>query len=39
MYINGGDYFEMVASGDAESMIVHNQTRFRLVSDFGEINP
>ena len=33
LYFNGGDCFEMVASGDAQRMIVHNETRLGLFKD------
>ncbi len=33
VYFNGGDYFEMVAIGDADSMIVHNRIRFSMLTD------
>ena len=35
LYFNGGDCFEMVASGDSGSMIVHNQARFDLFHEPG----
>ena len=30
LFFNGGDSFETVASGDAESMIVYDESRLRL---------
>ncbi len=37
LYFNGGDSFEMVASGDPKSMSVFNQPRFGLFMDPGEL--
>lgn len=33
LYFNGGDSFEMVASGDAKTMVVHNPSRLKLFRD------
>jgi predicted ABC-type ATPase len=35
LYFNGGDSFEMVASGDAETTVVHNEARHGLFRDTG----
>lgn len=38
LYFNGGECFEMVASGDAQRMIVHNETRLGLFIDRGPLH-